>query len=362
MENKPVFGNKQFQNVSKKIEELPPILFSHEDNWETENFFYTKVLNSLPHPLITYFFNMTLDVDRVISRYTHLYPDIKKDVLRNLLTTEPQHFRWSGCDLFYTTEATRGGRKMVVIETNSCPSGQKSMPLLKDKDERGGYGKIMKHTFKPWLEQRNKLGKLPEGVLAVIFDKNKMEASGYALSMAQVFKENVHLVEILDQGLGNEYEYYRWTNNNRILQIRTSTDSEWMNVRAAFRYLTQKPWNRMPISSEKEADLPRTHFINPIIVDLAGGRNKLVAAKAYEFFNSKYKGHGKKQKQSKTKNPKILLFFSIFFPQIGLTLRVPETINDVSKPEIPLWVDKFGGQAVVKVPYSNAGKQKISFQ
>ena len=104
-----------------------------------------------------------------------------------------------------------------------------------------------------------------------------------------------------------------------------------LNNKAAFRYLTQRPWTRMPVSGDKECDQPRTQFINPIVVDLAGGRNKLVAAKAYEFFNAKYKG-------------------------VGLTIRVPETIRDVAKPAIPLWVRKFGGQAVVKIPYSNAGQ------
>eukprot|EP01091_Cochliopodium_minus_P011235 TRINITY_DN3132_c0_g1_i1.p1 TRINITY_DN3132_c0_g1~~TRINITY_DN3132_c0_g1_i1.p1 ORF type:complete len:526 (+),score=145.44 TRINITY_DN3132_c0_g1_i1:72-1649(+) len=332
MEIKKVFGNKEFQHVQKKVVQQPPKKYSFEDTWEKEQFFYTKVLNSIPDPLITFFFNLTLDMDRVIERYKHIYPDIKRKELKNILTTEPSHYRWSGCDLFYTTEATYGGRKMVVIETNSCPSGQKSFPLMKDQDEKGGYGKIMKHTFKPWLEQMKLQGKVPDGVLAVIYDKNKMEASGYALSMAQVFHESVFLVEILDQGgVGKEYKYVRWANNNRILQIRTSNEGEWINVRAAFRYVTQKPWNRMPIPGDKEVDLPRTQFINPIVVDIAGGRNKLVAAKAYEFFNSRYKGN-------------------------GLTVRVPETINDVEKPEIPLWVNKFGGQAVIKVPYSNAGQ------
>ena len=170
---KKVFGNKDFQHVQKKFKEVAPIKFAFEDPWEIESYFYTKVINSIPHPLITFFFNLTLDIDRIIERYTHLYPDIKKKELRKVLTTEPLHFRWAGCDLFYTTEATRGGRKMVVIETNSCPSGQKSMPILKENDEKGGYSKLMKYTMKPWLEQRKELGKLPEGVLAVIYDKNK---------------------------------------------------------------------------------------------------------------------------------------------------------------------------------------------
>ena len=40
----------------------------------------------------------------------------------------------------------------------------------------------------------------------------------------------------------------------------------------------------------------------------------------------------------------------------GLEINMPETIKDVSKVEIPLWVQKFEGHAVVKVPYSNAGQ------
>jgi len=64
---------------------------------------------------------------------------------------------------------------------------------------------------------------------------------------------------------------------------------------------------------------------------LAGGRNKLVAAKAYDFFNAEYAGR-------------------------GLEIRFPETREDVSKDAIPLWVKSMGGHAVVKVPYSNAGQ------
>lgn len=40
----------------------------------------------------------------------------------------------------------------------------------------------------------------------------------------------------------------------------------------------------------------------------------------------------------------------------GLEVRTPETIRDVSKSEIPIWVKSMGGHAVVKVPYSNAGQ------
>jgi hypothetical protein len=54
-------------------------------------------------------------------------------------------------------------------------------------------------------------------------------------------------------------------------------------------------------------------------------------AKAYDFFNSELQG-------------------------TGLSILTPETIYDVAKEEIPLWVQRFGGQAVIKIPYSNAGQ------
>jgi len=57
----------------------------------------------------------------------------------------------------------------------------------------------------------------------------------------------------------------------------------------------------------------------------------MMAARAYEFLNSELSG-------------------------TGLAVRVPETIRNVTKSEIPLWVDSMGGHAVLKVPYSNAGQ------
>lgn len=66
---------------------------------------------------------------------------------------------------------------MVVIENNSCPSGQKSMPLVDDNQEQGSYRLMVERTFKPSLKNlRNKI----KGGLAVIYDKNPMEVSGYA--------------------------------------------------------------------------------------------------------------------------------------------------------------------------------------
>jgi hypothetical protein len=95
-------------------------------------------------------------------------------------------------------------------------------------------------------------------------------------------------------------------------------------IRAAFRYLTQKPWNRLPIHT-------KTRILNPVVACLAGGRNKMVAAKAYDIFNTELQ-------------------------EFGLKINMPETIWDVRKNEVPLWVKKMGGHAVIKVPYSNAGQ------
>lgn len=99
----------------------------------------------------------------------------------------------------------------------------------------------------------------------------------------------------------------------------------WIPVRACFRYVTQRPWSRLPVVS-------KTRVLNPVICCLAGGRNKLMASKAYDFFNGE-------------------------FHEYGLTINVPETIQDVAKVEVPLYVKRFfGGHAVVKVPYGNAGQ------
>jgi hypothetical protein len=136
--------------------------------------------------------------------------------------------------------------------------------------------------------------------------------------MADILDEEVYLIyfpsDSGDEIIRHEHE---------ILQFKMD-DGSWKSIRAAFRYVTNKPWNRLPISS-------KTKILNPLLGCLAGGRNKLVASKAYNFFNAE-------------------------IAQSGLKINVPETIWDVDKEEIPLWVQKMGGQAVIKVPYSNAGQ------
>lgn len=67
-----------------------------------------------------------------------------------------------------------------------------------------------------------------------------------------------------------------------------------------------------------------------IVACLAGGRNKITAAKAYESFNNE-------------------------ISDTTMAIRTPETFVNVAKEEIPSLVALFGGHAALKVPYSNRG-------
>ncbi|RMG39961.1 MAG: hypothetical protein D6719_12225 [Candidatus Dadabacteria bacterium] len=272
--------------------------------------YYTRVLNAAIHPLVNFF--LRLPLKRLVSRYCHLNPRVDPGVLEEILHYSPRFFRWAGADLLHVTTSA-GNRRMVVIETNSSPSGQKSMPLFAEHQEQGGYRFLIDRVFAPAL----KAARAPAGALAVIYDKNYMEASGYAAAMADYFDEQVYLVPFF-QDDHNRYARVE----NRILGINMGND--WIPLRAAFRYVTQKPWNRLPHGL-------RTFMLNPVICCLAGGRNKMVAAIAYDLFNSEIAGS-------------------------GLQIKTPETVREVSKAEVPLLVKKFGGFAVVKIPYSNAGQ------
>lgn len=279
-------------------------------DFESENHFYPKVLNSQLHPLVAYFYN--LDNVRIAQRYCHLNPQVRQEVLSELLNYKTEHFHWGGSDLFYTT-TKNGNRKVVIIETNSCPSGQKSMPLRHENIEQGGYHTLITECFKAALEKSQKI----EGALAVIYDKNHMEASGYAATMADVFDEEVFLVPLHS---GENRDHMKFEDG--ILKLLQ--DGTWVNIRGALRYVTQKPWDRIPLVS-------KTMILNPVIACLAGGRNKLVASKAYELFNAEYSEH-------------------------GIHIQFPETVKDLNKEETKLWVERFDYLAVIKVPYSNAGQ------
>ncbi|EPZ31289.1 hypothetical protein O9G_000934 [Rozella allomycis CSF55] len=312
VDNVPIDSIKLNEHVlEKKKREFMQGTVIGPGEFESERHFYPRVLNATIHPLVSSFLH--LGNDRVLTRYCHLNPQIDQSKLRELMFYKPKYFHWAGCDLFSVTTSS-GQRQMIVIETNSCPSGQKSMPLLSENDEQGGYRVVIEKTFKSLIEKADpKLGGL-----AVLCDKNMMEASGYASVMADVTKESVYLVEYVNH---DSDPPVKWEDG--VLFVR-DCNKEWHSIRACFRYVTQKPWNRFPIHT-------KTLVLNDIVACLSGGRNKAMAARAYEFLNHELE-------------------------QSGLSVRVPETIRNVSKSEIPLWIDSFGGHGVLKVPYSNAGQ------
>ena len=135
-------------------------------NFETESHFYPRVLNAHIHPLIRNL--MDMGNERIASRYCHLHPEVDQASVRELLATIPRYFRWGGCDLFHVT-SEEGKRQVVVIETNSCPSGQKSMPRVNESLEKAGYERLLRDSF---LEQVSRRKGVPKGDLVVIYDKN----------------------------------------------------------------------------------------------------------------------------------------------------------------------------------------------
>lgn len=287
------------------IQRIEPGSFNHHHHW------YPRVVNAAIHPMVQYFFSLSNQL--IIDRYCHLHPMVKPDRLKAILAYKPVHYAWSGADLINVINA-RGKKQMVVIESNSCPSGQKSMPLLSDQQVQGGYKWLIENSFAPYC----KLKPDSKKTLAVFYDKNLMENGGYAVAIADHFQRPVLLVPCFEH---HDADICRVKNEQ--LEVLVD-DKTWTPIHAAFRYVTQKPWNRLPVHT-------KTKLYNPIIACLAGGRNKLMASKAYDAFNTELK-------------------------KSGLKIRTPETIRDVTLEEIPMWVKHFGGHAVVKVPYSNAGQ------
>jgi hypothetical protein len=229
-----------------------------------------------------------------------------------ILKYQPQYFKWAGTDLMHVTNL-EGNRRLTVIETNSCPSGQKSMPLLDLNVEQGGYKRLIEKTFKPLVDNGKE-----EGSLAVIYDKNPMENIGYAATIADIFGENVYLAKFEKNDQDPPAKFF----DNKLC-IKNEKEA-WTPIRAAFRYVTQEPWTRIPENS-------KTLLLNPIEACLAGGRNKEVASRAYDEFNEQ-------------------------FTQRGIQIFTPETYRNVSYQDLPHYFEKLGGSMVIKVPDSNAGQ------
>lgn len=221
----------------------------------------------------------------------------------------------------------------------------------------GGYRELVSKALMPALAAAAASGRLPEGRLAVLYDKNKMEASGYAAALADLAQEPVLLVPFHDTSeaatsSGNAAassssvevvaasgdnaaaetsaafarncavsaaaaaapspsapppsslsfsSVVRFTEDG-VLEVRidgaacaeevdsdgdgsgngtsgvmsplassssaTPAAAVWAPVRACLRYVTQRPWNRIP-------PITRTLIFNPVLACLAGGRNKV---------------------------------------------------------------------------------------
>ena len=291
-------------SIAEGVHLVEPGDFEPKEHW------YPRVLNSNIHPLVNYFLN--LNNEQIASRYCRLNPFANKSKVLELLQYKPQFFQWSGTDIMHVTNK-EGRRKLTIIETNSCPSGQKSMPILDFNMEKGGYNKLITLTFKPLVDLHKE-----SGVLAVLYDKNPMENIGYASTVAEVFNEDVYLVQYKN---GDTEASAKFENNKLFI---LGEGSSWIPVRAAFRYVTQEPWNRIPLKS-------KTLLLNPIEACLAGGRNKAEASKAYEKFNLENKSS-------------------------GLILDIPKTYTGVTYQELPQFFEKMKNSMVIKVPDSNAGQ------
>lgn len=291
-------------SVYKNVHIIEPGDFEPSDYW------YPRVLNSNIHPLVAYF--LSLENSQIIERYLRLHPQVNPFKLKEILNYKPKYFFWAGSDLMHVSDS--GERKLLtLIETNSCPSGQKSMPLLNLNIEQGGYLKFVESTFLPLVKNHNE-----EGGLAVIYDKNPMENIGYASAIADCFHEPVYLVYFPNQ---DPNPSVRFIDTKLFIQV---SDSQFIPIRACFRYVTQEPWNRIPLQS-------KTLILNPIQACLAGGRNKEQAYYAYESFNNEY-------------------------ASFGLMIHTPKTYPNVKINELENFYQKFNGQFVIKLPESNAGQ------
>jgi hypothetical protein len=89
-----------------------------------------------------------------------------------------------------------------------------------------------------------------------------MEAGGYAAALADVSGETVRRVQFYPD---DDNPPVRFTADG-VMEVRDA-DGSWVSVRACFRYVTQAPWDRIPL-------VTKTLIHNPIIACLAGGRNK----------------------------------------------------------------------------------------
>ena len=243
------------------------VLYGVDHAFDPHLHWYPRALNAQLHPMVDTF--LSLGNVRMVERYCHLNPSVAKEQLLQLLTSQALHFPWSGADLFNVTNS-RGKRQMIVVETNSCPSGQKSMPSVNAEGELDGYHSLIRTTFQQRLDAAAAQHSLPAGALAVVFDKNDVEASGYAAAMVDVFHEPVYLAEFY---ISDPDPPVCWREG--VMHVRDEA-GDWVAIRAAFRYVTQKPWQRIPLDS-------KTLIVNPVLACLPERDTRLLTDTGFLF-------------------------------------------------------------------------------
>ena len=137
---------KSTRNGSASARSGPVASVVNSESFEIEAHYYPRVLNAQRHPLITSF--MGLSNKTIAQRYCHLHPEADYSSLLRLLSEPTKHFMWAGADLFAVTDNS-GKKQMIVVETNSCPSGNKSLPLPSDEgvDHDSNYHKLIVRSF-----------------------------------------------------------------------------------------------------------------------------------------------------------------------------------------------------------------------
>lgn len=192
------------------------------------------------------------------------------------------------------------------------------MPRIDENNEFGSYKRLLSSLFEAVSQSDKSQG----GDLAVVYDKNMMEASGYASILSGMSKERVWLVEYLvdnEDDKENCSKNVKWCNG--YMYVRDKYD-QWHKIRACLRYVTQKPWTKLPVNT-------KTLVFNPLVACLAGGRNKIIASYAYQQFN--------KELTARDSN---------------LLIRMPYSLINVKKRDIPRLIATdpvLNGKAVIKV-------------
>ncbi len=223
-----------------------------------------------------------------------------------LLKTSTKYLRWSGADEFLAVDRD-GEKRAVLIETNSCPGGARSMPSASiTRVEDSAFARTLSSALLPHVVE--------EGPLAVMYDQNP---SG-----------NQRMAQVLATLSGREvYGVYVPTPEVAARHIDPHTLMvDGIPIAGAHRFVTQDPWRKLAILNQRDGvEIPVS---NPVIACLGGARNKAVATAAYTAFNQTSR----------------------------IKLSVPVTTAAVPRREAFDMVRRdFGGVAVVKDPYSNSG-------